>query len=178
MLVGGGSGDGGDDDLQLGAEATAATATTAAPPAPSSPSPPPPPPTSLQFPAAATVKEVKSSRSASPVESKAVIWPESGEKFWERSSGGGVGKAKAGRPVSSPPNDSEPNDDFIVHIAAELAPRAKVGGLGDGKWRCLSARETTQRLLHAMLLSKKAPSAFLLFTRARGASDFAVIHRT
>lgn len=155
LLVGGGSGgDGGREEggdlLRLGGgggggeEATA----TMEKPAPSSaaaaaPSASPPP-TSMQFPAAGDESRTKkASSSPLPVESKDVVWPEPGEKFWERpprkSSGGGKG-IKVGAPsssASSSSSDANTNDDFIVHIAAELAPSAKVGGLGDGEFGVL-----------------------------------------
>ena len=121
----------------------------------SSSSPPPPPatetkpaaapPTSLQFQEAEVVEVAASSSSASSSSSSStssstfdvsdVVWPHPGERFWERRPNKASNRATTTattttKNATAPPSNSN-SDDIIVHVAAELAPRAKVGGLGD-----------------------------------------------
>lgn len=58
-------------------------------------------------------------------ESTTIEWPNPGEVFWNRPPR--TRKPKRGKGI--PPKDGSPLQ--IVHIAAEMAPLAKVGGLGD-----------------------------------------------
>ena len=99
-------------------------------------------PTSLRFQAAedpAVVASVSSSSPSSPSSSfdvSNVAWPNPGEPFWERSpTKTARTKKTSAAAVSSAPSPPVPvpsnENDIIFHVAAELAPRAKVGGLGD-----------------------------------------------
>lgn len=77
------------------------------------PRPPPPPPSSAAL--------------------AGIAWPTAGEAFWERPPRSDGGAAVTSSPPAAvdhtPPHPSRRLS--IVHVAAELAPRAKVGGLGD-----------------------------------------------
>ena len=113
-----------DDD---GASAAAAAPAPAAASASAAPLP-----TSLQFQAAeqpATSKVTATvSTSSSSIEVSNIAWPEPGERFWERSP---TKTPKTFAAASARPFLPASSDDMIVHIGAELAPRVKVGGLGD-----------------------------------------------
>jgi len=100
-------------------------------------------PTSLLFQAAeepavsASVSSSSPSSTSSSFDVSNVAWPNPGDPFWERSptktartkktSAAAVSSAPSPPPVPVPSNEN----DIIFHVAAELAPRAKVGGLGD-----------------------------------------------
>jgi len=99
-------------------------------------------PTSLRFQAAEEPAVVASVSSSSPSSTSSsfdvsnVAWPNPGEPFWERSpTKTARTKKTSAAAVSSAPSPSVPvpsnENDIIFHVAAELAPRAKVGGLGD-----------------------------------------------
>ena len=106
-------------------------------------------PTSLQFQAAEQDEEpaaaaavaleaslaLSSSSSPSVIDASNVAWPQPGEPFWKRSPridkpSTKTATTKNTNAPSPPPTTNNPNE-IIVHVAAELAPRAKVGGLGD-----------------------------------------------
>ena len=120
------------DDAPAAAPAAAAPAAAPAAAAPL--------PTTLQFqaaeePAAAEAVAVASTSSSS-IDASNVAWPEPGERFWERSptktpKTKETSAAAASAPSSSPRVASDNSDAAIFHISAELAPRAKCGGLGD-----------------------------------------------
>ena len=99
-------------------------------------------PTSLRFQAAEEPAVVASVSSSSPSSTSSsfdvsnVAWPNPGEPFWERSpTKTARTKKTSAAAVSSAPSPPVPvpsnENDIIFHVAAELAPRAKVGGLGD-----------------------------------------------
>ena len=99
-------------------------------------------PTSLRFQAAEEPAVVASISSSSPSSTSSsfdvsnVAWPNPGEPFWERSpTKTARTKKTSAAAVSSAPSPPVPvpsnENDIIFHVAAELAPRAKVGGLGD-----------------------------------------------
>ena len=132
------------------APAAAPAAVSAAAPAAGSAAAPLP--TSLQFqaveePVAASGSSSSSSSSSSTsLDVSNVAWPSPGEPFWERSpiKTKGMTKASAAAaaaaaassaytsdPSSPPASPPTKENNVIFHVAAELAPRAKVGGLGD-----------------------------------------------
>ncbi|EFJ39907.1 hypothetical protein VOLCADRAFT_108446 [Volvox carteri f. nagariensis] len=61
-----------------------------------------------------------------------ILWPQAsgGEKFWERAPRTAPAPLDRGA-VQEPPVERDANTLHVVHITAEMAPIAKVGGLGD-----------------------------------------------
>ncbi|PNW71709.1 hypothetical protein CHLRE_16g665800v5 [Chlamydomonas reinhardtii] len=59
-----------------------------------------------------------------------IIWPKPGEAFWERSPRASPMPLQGGA-AEAPPVERDGNPMHIIHITAEMAPIAKVGGLGD-----------------------------------------------
>ena len=69
-----------------------------------------------------------------PPSPAAIVWPTPGEAFWDRPARRDVSPTGAASPPPPPPPTLRPpiaRPLSIIHIAAELAPSAKVGGLGD-----------------------------------------------
>ena len=98
----------------LGAEELSAASVVPAPP----PTPSPP--------AAPAKKPAAPKRKAASGDSNAVVWPERGEAFWSRPP-----RELDTSGTSAPPPARDGSPLHIVHLACEMAPWAKVGGLAD-----------------------------------------------
>ncbi|GLC45319.1 hypothetical protein PLESTB_000309300 [Pleodorina starrii] len=59
-----------------------------------------------------------------------ILWPTAGERFWERAPRTAPAPLECGA-AQQPPLQRDANPLHIVHVTAEMAPIAKVGGLGD-----------------------------------------------
>ncbi|GIM11576.1 hypothetical protein Vretimale_15059 [Volvox reticuliferus] len=59
-----------------------------------------------------------------------ILWPTAGERFWERAPRSAPCPL-ARSPAQQRPQERDSNTLHVVHITAEMAPIAKVGGLGD-----------------------------------------------
>ncbi|KXZ52394.1 hypothetical protein GPECTOR_9g438 [Gonium pectorale] len=68
--------------------------------------------------------------SVQPADEGGILWPTPGEAFWERAPRTSPAPLAPGG-SSQPPAPRDPQPLHIVHLTAEMAPIAKVGGLGD-----------------------------------------------
>eukprot|EP00798_Chlamydomonas_sp_ICE-L_P015690 gene15691-21797_t len=79
--------------------------------------------------ATATVHQLNGGTELTIPNSDDIAWPTSGENFWERPPRTDIADLPGGTDRAAIEQDSRPL--HIAHITAEMAPIAKVGGLGD-----------------------------------------------